>query len=218
MTDAHFHRSVYDTYLSFGAREMRFFGRHPWQAAAVPDPAAWAAELTRLLDAEPAAGVGEIGLDRLRTKTVPENQRTLFAAQLAVAAEKRRPVTLHGAKCWGEVVSVCRAAAGRVPAFLFHGFSRSGGLLPEIVALNGFVSVGPALLNDHAVNYRDLVRALPADRLLVESDLAADDPAADRVGRLAAVFARLAELRGLSADALETLLAANLARFAEVPA
>ena len=153
------------------------------------------------------AGVGEIGLDRLKTKAVTPAQREVFAAQLAVAAEMRRPVVLHGAKCWGEVMKVVKPFVGVIPAFLFHGFSRSEGLLPEIVALNGFVSVGPAVLNDHAVNYRALVRRLPLDRLLVETDDDVSD-GQTRADTLAAVFAKTAELTGLTEAQLDATAAA----------
>ena len=168
MTDAHYHRNGYATFLSLGGREFRFYGLHPWQAIELGEAALL--PLRENLSTDPHAGVGEIGLDRLKEKTISLAQRTAFAAQLEIAAEFKRPVVLHGAKCWGEVVAACRPYAGRIPAFLFHGFSRSGGLLPDIAALNGFVGIGAALLNDHAVNYRTLVREVPIERVLVETD------------------------------------------------
>ena len=171
--------------------------------------------------------MGEIGLDRLKVKTIPSAQRAAFAAQLEIAAEFHRPVVLHGAKCWGEVVAACRPYVGRIPAFLFHGFSRSGGLLPDIVALNGFVGVGAALLNDHAVNYRALVKEIPLERLLVETDAdydrdedwaatSAAPPAAGAVALVATVMRKLAELRGMDVAVLEAAVDANAARFVEV--
>jgi Tat protein secretion system quality control protein TatD with DNase activity len=135
--------------------------------------------------------------------------RAAFRAQLALAAELRRPAVLHGAKCWGEVVKeVEDCSSGRAPAYIFHGFSRSAGLLPRIFALNGFVSVGPAVLNDHAVNYRELVKAIPADRLLAETDRTSPDEAGPGVGEVVAAIARL---RGVAADALAAQLDANAA-------
>ena len=205
MTNAHYHKDGV-TLMSLRGREYRFLGVHPWRAETASEddlPALRAA-----VAADASAGVGEIGLDRLKTKTVTPGQRRLFEAQLEIAAGLRRPVVLHGAKCWGEVVRSLRPFVGAIPAFLFHGFSRSGGLLPEIVEINGFVSVGPAVLNDHAVNYRALVKTLPLDRLLVETD----DGESEMQGRdatLAAVFAKTAELTGLT----ESQLDANAAAF-----
>ena len=245
MTDAHYHRDGYATFLSLGDREFRFFGLHPWQvldlgeAALLPLQAQYLGEAALLplqaqhlgeaallplrekLSSDPHAGVGEIGLDRLKNRVIDPAQRAVFAAQLEVAAEFLRPVVLHGAKCWGEVVAACRPYAGRIPAFLFHGFSRSGGLLPDIAALNGFVGVGAALLNDHAVNYRALVKEIPLERLLVETDAdygrdKRDPPGQDGRVALVATLTKLAELRGMDVAALEAAVDTNATRFVEV--
>ena len=169
----------------------------------------WLGRLRARLVANPAAGVGEIGLDRLKVRTIPDAMREAFRAQLALAAELRRPVVLHGAKCWGEVVKAAAEFSPAIPAFVFHGFSRSGGLLPDIFALNGFVSVGPAVLNDHAVNYRELVKSVPADHLLAETDRTAPTKTGPGIGERVAAAARL---RDVAADALAAQLDANAAR------
>ena len=108
---------------------------------------------------------------------------------------------------------------GRIPAFLFHGFSRSAGLLPEIVALNGFVSVGPALLNDHAVNYRDMVKDLPLDRVLLETDKDWSSPleegAPTQESLLTDLAHTLSRLKNCPLEALSSDLSANTARFVE---
>ena len=219
MTDAHCHcRTGADRHFvcePFGGEpgegDMAFFGVHPW--ACLDGTAAedgWLGRLRARLVANPAAGVGEIGLDRLKVRTIPDAMREAFRAQLALAAELRRPVVLHGAKCWGEVVKAAAEFSPAIPAFVFHGFSRSGGLLPDIFALNGFVSVGPAVLNDHAVNYRELVKSVPADHLLAETDRTAPTETGLGIGEIVAAVARL---RGVPADVLAAQLDANAARF-----
>ena len=234
MTDAHYHRDGYATFLSLGDREFRFFGLHPWQVLDLGEAALL--PLREKLSSDPHSGVGEIGLDRLKSRVIDPAQRAVFAAQLEIAAEFHRPVVLHGAKCWGEVVAACRPYAGRIPAFLFHGFSRSGGLLPDIAALNGFVGVGAALLNDHAVNYRALVKEIPLERLLLETDAADYASSLKRqecrfpdgrphIGEAALsplsptpgeILAKLAEIRGMQPEMLEATVDANAARFVEV--
>ena len=69
-------------------------------------------------------------------------------------------------------------------------------------AMNGFVSVGKAVLNDHAVNYRKLVSGLPPERLLVETD---DDSAdgAERNALLAQIFAKVSTLTGVTESQLD---------------
>ena len=95
--------------------------------------------------------------------------------------------------------------------FLFHGFSRSDGLIPDIVALNGYVSAGPAVLNDHAVNYRELLKKIPLDRLLLETDRTPENAAVCPSVR--DVAAAVAKLRGMTVDELERIVDGNAEQF-----
>lgn len=208
MTDAHCHVSQGDAEVRELLVGRDFFGVHPWDCSGglgVLDG------LEARLRDEPRIGVGEIGLDRLKERDISPQMREVFESQLALAARFARPVVLHGAKCWGEVVKACRPWADRIPSFLFHGFSRSDGLIPDIVALNGYVSVGSAVLNDHAVNYRKLVVKIPLDRLLVETDRTEENAAT--CPKVADVAAKVAELRGLSSAELERQTDANAESF-----
>ena len=125
MTDAHCHcRTGADRHFvcePFGGEpgegDMAFFGGHPWaflDGTAAED--GWLGRLRARLVANPAAGVGEIGLDRLKVRTIPDAMREAFRAQLELAAELRRPVVLHGAKCWGEVVKAAAEFSPAIPA------------------------------------------------------------------------------------------------------
>ena len=170
-------------------------------------------EFRRRLEVESGLGVGEIGLDRLKEREISAQMRDVFEAQLKLALEFRRPVVLHGAKCWGQVVKTIQTfqTSQTSQTFLFHGFSRSDGLIPDIVALNGYISVGPAVLNDHAVNYREFVKKIPIERLLVETDRTEENAATCPSVR--EVAAKVAELRGLPLAELESLTDANAERF-----
>ena len=240
MTDAHCHVSCGDPSVRELLIGRDFFGVHPWETLneptgtpearralvpevpVVPDipsiPALLASLRAQLL-ANPNAGIGEIGLDRLKSRDIPPLMREVFEAQLALALELLRPVVLHGAKCWGQVVTAVKrmigdgfATSNRRQAFLFHGFSRSDGLIPEIVKLNGFISVGPAVLNDHAVNYRELVKKIPLDRLLIETDRtsSSDSPV------ISDVLAKTADILHLSVAELERITDENADRFLDV--
>ena len=237
MTDAHCHVSCGDSSVRELLIGRDFFGIHPWETldgidgttgttetsrALVPDVPVFAARLASLrskLLANPNAGVGEIGLDRLKVRDIPSLMREVFEVQLSLAVELRRPVVLHGAKCWGQVVAAVKRMIGAElatgdarQAFLFHGFSRSDGLIPEIVKLNGFISVGPAVLNDHAVNYRELVKKIPLDRLLVETDAVVGARVPTRP-HIRDILAKTAEILNLSASELERITDENADRF-----
>lgn len=214
MVDAHCHISGGDEKVRELLIGRDFFGVHPWESLTVNsgDLAEW---LRGVLVANPEAGVGEIGLDRLKEREIPPNMRAVFAAQLEVAIELNRSVVLHGAKCWGQVVREVKRIKEKVKskqgeiAFLFHGFSRSDGLIPDIVAMNGYISVGPSILNDHAVNYRELVKKIPRERLLVETDRTEESKPIS----IREVLAKTAATLGISVDELEQVTNENARRF-----
>ena len=251
MTDAHCHVSCGDSSVRELLVGRDFFGVHPWETLddgttettgttgtggttetrrVLVSDAQFLPALRAQLLANPAAGVGEIGLDRLKSRDISPRMREIFEAQLALALELHRPVVLHGAKCWGQVVTtVCRHLShsstpplphsttppllhSPTPSFLFHGFSRSDGLIPEIVKLGGFISVGPAVLNDHAVNYRELVKKIPLDRLLVETDAVVGARVPTRP-HIRDVLAKTADVLNLSAAELERITDENADRF-----
>ena len=234
MTDAHCHVTGGDPSVREFLIGRDFIGVHPWESGEADScplhlgksgqetasPFSRMAGLRESLVADSRLGVGEIGLDRLKDRIISPCMRETFEAQLRLAAEFRRPVVLHGAKCWGQVVRTVQRLTieqsnnpnnRTIPSFLFHGFSRSDGLIPDIVALNGSISVGPAVLNDHAVNYRELVKKIPIDRLLIETDRtpenAADCPSVREVA------AEVAKLRGMTIVELERITDQNAERF-----
>ena len=234
MTDAHCHVSCGDSSVRELLVGRDFFGVHPWETLEECKVESVKCkveeELRSKLIANPKAGVGEIGLDRLKVRDIPPLMREVFESQLALALELRRPVVLHGAKCWGQVVETIKNYELRIMnqegksssihhssfiihhSFLFHGFSRSDGLIPEIVELNGFISVGPAVLNDHAVNYRELVKKIPLDRLLVETDAVVGARVPTRP-HIRDVLVKTADILNLSAAELEKTTDENADRF-----
>ena len=218
MTDAHCHVTGGDPSVREFLIGRDFIGVHPWETR---DEGRGnrerVEELRNRLQEDSRIGIGEIGLDRLKDRTISQCMREVFEAQLKLAAEFHRPVVLHGAKCWGQVVGTIRrlfpvsSSLFPLPSFLFHGFSRSDGLIPDIVALNGYISVGPAVLNGHAVNYRELVKRIPSDRLLVETDRTVEN-AAD-CPSVRDVAAAVAELRGMTPEELEKITERNADTF-----
>ena len=234
MTDAHCHVSCGDPSVREFLIGRDFIGVHPWEAGKLSpeDIRRKTEDLRSRLSSSvssplaPLLGVGEIGLDRLKDRSISPQMREMFEAQLKLALEFHRPVVLHGAKCWGQVVTAIKNCELRITnettgdnsqfairnsSFLFHGFSRSDGLIPDIVALNGYISVGPAVLNDHAVNYHALVKEIPLDRLLIETDRTPENAAACPSVR--EVAAEVAKLRGMTFAELERITDQNAERF-----
>ena len=218
MTDSHCHVSCGDPSVREFLIGRDFIGVHPWEGLGglegLEGLESWLRD--KLTNPNLFLGVGEIGLDRLKTREISPRMREVFETQLRLALEFGRPVVLHGTKCWGQVVKTIQTfqtfqTFQTSQTFLFHGFSRSDGLIPDIVALNGYISVGPAVLNDHAVNYRELVKKIPLDRLLLETDRTAENAAECPSVRDVAVA--VATYRDLSFAELERITDDNAERF-----
>lgn len=151
--------------LALSAPDIKpFIGTHPWFADKHDQSL-----LKKLLTENPAAGVGEIGLD---AKAPPE-QNAVFAAQFSLATELRRPVVLHCVKRFDRLRAFFKQAETFPPAVLLHGFS---GTAQDVA----FFAKYPCFFSFSGRNPKPAVLiAVPADRLVVETDSPDQRPADD---------------------------------------
>jgi TatD DNase family protein len=199
------------------------FGLHPWYAAERTD--AWLDALRTQLEAHPSAGIGEIGLDRWIEAHDDAVQAEVFRAQLVLAAELQRPVTIHCLRAWGALVEMLRAHP--LPrGFLIHAFGGPLEMVREFVALGGYYSFNAYFLHERKGKQRDVFRHIPLDRLLVETDApdmrppdernphplrdAAGEPI-NHPANLALAYEALAELRGMPVEVLAGQVERNFA-------
>ena len=145
-----------------------FFGLHPWYAAAAPMD--WMGSLKELLAKFPACAIGEIGLDRNRGAADPALQEKWFCAQLDLAIETRKPVTLHCVKAWEELLSILKHRSPKLPALLLHAFSGPPEALEELIRLDAFISFSPQALFSGNPKIIKMLSLIPTDRLLLETD------------------------------------------------
>ena len=182
------------------------YGLHPWDAGnRSPD---WQRKLVAALDTDPRAALGEIGLDRwILDRARPDDPRLaglrraplaeqldVFSWQLALAAERNLPASIHCLDAFGPLHDLLRVAKLPARGFLLHAYSGPAELVNNFADLGAYFSFNgsflpPAplktichLLNDkdqchligdiHPRHLRRLVafRQVPADRLLVETD------------------------------------------------
>ena len=133
--------------------------------AATPD-AERLDELRELLAHPKAVAVGETGLDGVRARATPAEQRRLFDAQLALAEELGLPVVVHSREAADETAEALSAFGGTV---VLHCFS-SPELLPAALERGYYVSFAGNATYPKADELRQAAAAVPADRILVETD------------------------------------------------
>ncbi len=169
-------------------------------------------ELRDLLAHDKAVAVGETGLDNAREFATPKQQRRLFDAQLALADELDLPVVIHTRDAAAETATALEDFTGHV---VLHCFS-SPELLPAALERGYYVSFAGNATYPSAPEVREAAAAVPADRILVETDAPylAPQPVRGRRNEPAHVVhtvAALAEARGEDATAFAALTHANAA-------
>jgi TatD DNase family protein len=159
--------------------------------------------------------IGEIGLDYHYDFSPRETQRAVFARQLAIAAEVRKPVVIHTREAWEDTLG---AVAGGVPhGGILHCFTGDGAQAGQALALGFHLSFGGVITFPSAGPVREAARLTPDDRLLVETDCPYLAPVPHRGKRnepafLVETVRRLAEVRGGSVEHIAALTARNFRR------
>ncbi len=139
-------------------------GIHPHQAA--DEDAERLSELRELLGDDGAVAVGETGLDYYRDYAPRDRQLVLFERQLELAAELGKTVVIHTRAASDDTAAALEPFGGTV---VLHCFSAPE-LLPVALDRGYYVSFAGNVTYPKAEELRDAARAVPADRLLVETD------------------------------------------------
>jgi TatD DNase family protein len=185
-------------------------GIHPHEAASA-DPSSVQA-LRTLLDHPKAVAVGETGLDYFRDYAPRPSQRVLFERQLALALDTGKPVVIHTRAADDDTVELLVRHAGPV---VLHCFSAPA-LLAPAREHGWYVSFAGNVTYKNAYELRAAARAVPAGRLLAETDspYLAPQPVRGRRNEPAYVvhtLAALADARGVEVDELAARIDENAA-------
>jgi TatD DNase family protein len=177
-------------------------GVHPHDAKAwSPASAAW---LAGCLSDPRVVAAGEMGLDYHYDHSPRAAQHAAFRAQLALAADAGRPVIIHARDADDDVVAILREDA-RTPVVL-HSFSSGPALLRAGLDSGHYLSFsGMVTFRNWALD--DAVRAVPLERLLIETDGPYLAPVPQRGKRNEPAFVRhtaerIAVVRGMDAAEL----------------
>lgn len=173
-------------------------GVHPHDAAGF-DPARDVDAIAEALRGG-AVAIGECGLDYHYDHSPRALQRRAFAAQLALAAQHDRPVVLHTREAEDDTVAMLREAGAAGIRGVLHCFTGSPALAEAGLAAGWSVSFA-GIATFRKWDRDDVVRRVPVDRLLVESDSPYLAPVPQRGKRnepawCAHTLARLASVRG----------------------
>lgn len=177
-------------------------GLHPEEAEKYSD--LFFSELRELLDAEKCVAVGEIGLDYHYKDDNKELQKEIFEKQIFIANERSLPVIVHDREAHGDTLEILKRTR---PKGVMHCFSGSVETMNEVLALGMYIGLGGAVTFKNAKKPLEVAKAVPLDRLLLETDCPYMAPVPKRGSRndsslIAFTAQKIAEERGISLEEL----------------
>lgn len=193
-------------------------GTHPHEAGADGEKDTGPERLAALAADDKVIGIGETGLDYHYDNAPRAAQKKSFHAHIQAARETGLALIVHSRDADGDTIKILgdefkKGAFGAV----MHCFTAGRALADAAVERGFYISFSGILTFKNAEAVREIAGAVPADRLLVETDAPYLAPVPKRGKRnepayLAHTAAYLAELRGMTPEALTEQTTANFFR------
>ena len=160
-------------------------------------------------------GIGETGLDFHYEHSPREVQERVFRIDIAAAQESGLPLIIHAREADDAVARVLREERG--PPGVLHCFSSGRALADAALDLGFYISLSGIVTFKNAEELRAIVRDVPLERLLVETDAPYLAPVPYRGRRnepsyVAATANAVAALKGVAPEELATATTGNFFR------
>ncbi len=180
-------------------------GVHPDEIAGL-DEAAWTA-LEQLASHEKVVAIGECGLDYFRltddVAATKERQRAAFEWQIALAIKLAKPLMLHIRDSYDDVLAILKNfPAARGNAHFFAGNTDQAKQFLDLGFTLSFTGV-----ITFTTDYDELIKLVPLDRLMAETDSPYVSPVPFRGQRneplhVLATIEKMAQIKGISTESL----------------
>ncbi|AWH25880.1 TatD family hydrolase [Stenotrophomonas sp. YAU14D1_LEIMI4_1] len=177
-------------------------------------------QLRDWIERERPCAIGECGLDFFVGDLDMQAQQDYFLGQLQLAREFDLPVIVHARKAVDAVIAAIRRIGGL--RGVVHSYSGSPEQAVQLHKQGFLLGLGGPLTHERAQRLHRLVREIPLEQLLLETD-APDQPDAGIRGqrnepaRLAVIARHVAALRGVAVEAVAQATADNARRLFNLP-
>jgi TatD DNase family protein len=190
-------------------------GVHPHEAKLIQE--GWYDELRVLAQSNRVVAYGEIGLDYHYDHSPRDVQRTRFREQVQLARELRLPIVIHTREAQEDTIAILKEEKAGELGGVFHCFSGDAWLAKDALDLGFYLSFSGVITFQNALMLRDIVKTVPLDRILVETDSPYLTPAPHRGKRNEPAYVRfvaekIAELHGMSVEQVEEAATQNTKR------
>jgi len=190
-------------------------GIHPQSAGDVDD--GYLKKLYEHAKHEKVVAIGEIGLDYYYDFPPRDIQKKRFIEQINAAKEISLPVVIHTRDSFEDVLKIIKSENVKEVGGVFHCFSGSIEVAREVLNNNFYISVGGIVTFKNAKKVPEVVKYVPTDRLLIETDCPYLTPEPFRgkrndSGYLKYVVEKVAEIKGITFDEVAEITAKNALR------
>ncbi|MBE9528966.1 MAG: YchF/TatD family DNA exonuclease, partial [Proteobacteria bacterium] len=205
--------------ISSNANLYGALGVHPHEAKEVVDSTPYDAIREVVTSADPKlkgriVAIGEAGLDFHYDNSPRDTQREVFVAQLRLAKELRLPIIVHTREAEAETLEILRAEGLGPEGGVLHCFSGSPELAEEALEMGFYISFSGVITFPKALGLQDVVKAVPIEKILVETDCPYLAPVPVRGKTNEPAFTvhtaqKIAELKGLSLEDVARITTLN---------
>ena len=144
-------------------------GMHPHHASDYTDTTD--TQIRELSDKDVVVAVGECGLDYFRNFSPRDAQLNAFRRQLDIAVDTGLPVFLHNRDAHDDFVEILDEYLPKVSRAVAHCFTGEHESLREYLAMGLYIGVTGWICDERrGMHLRDIVEAVPDDKLMIETD------------------------------------------------
>ncbi len=127
-------------------------------------------DLLRLCQSNSVAAVGETGLDYFYSPDNKSTQQAAFAAHIAVARQLNKPLIVHTRDARADTLALLRGEQAQECGGVLHCFTEDWDTAKAALDLGFYISFSGIMTFRNADALREVVRHVPSDRLLIETD------------------------------------------------
>jgi len=169
-------------------------------------------DLKSIIEKNKPVAIGECGLDFILKELDKNEQDFYFQKQLNMALEFNLPVVIHARKSTEAVINAIKKRPGL--RGMIHSYSGSYEQALQLIKLGFYLSFGGPITYENSTRLRKLIKQLPLEYILVETD-APDQPVANANSKrnepffIVDVINSIADILELSSEHISSITAAN---------
>ena len=165
--------------------------------------------------------IGEIGLDYHYTKENKELQKLYFIMQMDLAIKYNLPVIIHMRDASDDMFHILKDKKYEKLNLVFHCFQPADSIVNLVLKRNYMVGIGGNITYKRSKHSLDLIKSIPLDKILVETDAPYMAPVPVRGARnesknIKYVIEKLSEIKEVDVDSLQDILYKNSLKFFKI--